>query len=284
MKKFFSVIIAVMMMLTAMSCVHAQTADELIDMNADTMLFMTDELTLEMELAYYEADGSAIYAYYADEDTDYIVGIAFYDYMTLDILTAEEQAEEEFIIMMYDETENVYAGTCSKEAYASGSGMDVYPTAANENGWYQAMFIGNICCEENGETVTVIGAFDLHTDGNAEVTHDQPAPDNTCSSCGGTGMCGHCDLGYCSYCDFGQKECYCLFGDCSACDGMGYSSYYDYEYGIEYRDCTACGGLGMHDYCNGTGFLDCSICAGSGYCNYCYGTGECSLCYGTGVR
>ncbi len=87
-----------------------------------------------------------------------------------------------------------------------------------------------------------------------------------CTYCGGSGYCDKCDF-------LGEDLCTCNGGSCPSCSGIGHRSVYTKD-GYKYPDCRTCGGSGLHERCNGTGFITCTRCDGTGACPYCNGTGE----------
>lgn len=288
MKKLLTMLLTLMMMLTAFAAT-AEVDGETLDMDHDTAMIWLDDDMYYFELgSVYEEDG-IIFAFFSDSSSGYEFGLAVDNDLGADFYEASGSSEDIYAMIVCEPNGTQHYASCSTNAYSSGYGCDLYMTAYAENGWYQGLMIGYTASDETGETFELVGAFDFMLDSapassSAAMTTgaSTSASNDYCSVCNGSGMCTHCDFGYCEYCCYGDRECYCGFGDCSVCSGMGYFSYYDYEYGTEYRDCTACGGTGMHDYCNGTGFLSCGVCNGTGECNICYGSGECSYCYGTG--
>ncbi len=281
MKKMIVLVMTLMMALTAFTCASASVSEDVVDMDRDTayILIGDNEYYLDLVEASSETEDGAIATMYSDPTGEYVLVVVMTEDIELDIYEDTAEDIDVFACLFVEGGVNYHGGVCSASAAADGNGVDLLMTVVDENDWYQGIFAGKTYCEENGATLDVIGIFDFTVGGSEDPIAEY---DDECAICEGTGMCGHCDYGMCTYCDFGQKECYCLFGDCSVCDGMGYFSYYDYEYGIEYRDCSSCYGTGMHDYCYGTGFLDCAVCGGTGYCTICYGLGDCSYCYGTG--
>lgn len=283
MKKLLSLVMTLMLALSAFTCASAAVSEDALDMESNTayLLIGENEYFLELTDASYETEDGAIAAMYVDSTGEHALVVVMSEDIDLDVYDDVNESVDVFACLFVEEGVNYHSGVCSSSAAGEGYGVDLLMTVVDENGRYQGIFAGRTYCEENGAYNDVAGVFDfcISDGGNTAST---AVHEDKCSICDGSGLCGHCDYGMCTYCDFGQKECYCLFGDCSVCDGMGYFSYYDYEYGIEYRDCSSCYGTGMHDYCNGTGFLDCAVCGGTGYCTICYGLGDCSYCYGTG--
>lgn len=110
---------------------------------------------------------------------------------------------------------------------------------------------------------------------------------NTCSHCGGSGMCDHCVSGECESC-FGEGEIWCESclgsGSCPSCDGMGGEKHYVVGGDNRWITCSRCGGSGQCKRCDGIGSTTCSYCHGTGSCAHCYGTGDCAYCHGTGIH
>lgn len=125
---------------------------------------------------------------------------------------------------------------------------------------------------------------------------DEPS-DDTCPSCGGSGVCGSCggsgevEGETCGECGGS--------GVCPSCNGTGITnnSSSDEPGGDGYYDtCPSCGGTGECQECNGSGECPncggtgtdpetgetCYACNGSGTCQSCGGNGVCPSCYGDG--
>lgn len=282
MKKMITLVMTVLMALSAFTSAGAAVSDNVVDMDTNTAYVFIGEAEYYMEIVEASVEDGLIAAMFSDPTGSHALVVVMDEDVGFDCLEAAYETEDAFACLLVEDDYYYHTGVCSSEAYEAGYGVDLMMTIVDEDGRYQGVFAGITYCEENGAYTEVIGMFDFTLPGSNG--GNRGSDGDLCSICDGTGMCTHCDFGMCEYCDFGDRECYCGFGDCTVCDGMGYFSYYDYEYGTEYRDCSACYGTGMHDYCNGTGFLDCSICSGTGECSVCYGTGECGYCYGTGRK
>lgn len=89
-----------------------------------------------------------------------------------------------------------------------------------------------------------------HTQPNHEAALP-PVEDHTCHRCGGLGTVDCPD---------------CRGGQCRACGGAAYSTYYDNRTkSIREKNCSVCHGSGWCASCYGLGTVDCASCGGSGF-------------------
>ena len=162
MKKMITVILTVVMMLTAMTCCYAEIGDETFGIDNNTMLVSVDNTIYHFELieASVDEDG-VVYATYIEENAEYALIIAMDSWLGVDEYYAEDQCTDVMAYLLLDSEGNEHYSSCFSESVDEMKYSDLVLTVSDEDGWYQGGMIGYTRCEETGEVCYIEAVFDF---------------------------------------------------------------------------------------------------------------------------